>query len=317
MSGMAIGVVGALVLGWAELANIWTGTANGPAARSTALRSRMDTDRRRPRALALARALSRRSRRRGGRGARSRCSRRGSDRGRRGRGVRGAHARLDRTVAAATGLRRRGEASRSSSCRCSPARPLPEPCCCRRRRIRDTLRWSHRAGEYPGIKPAWTDPLAHGIEVARRDGRRPAARRSLRHLRSRRNQPRSRQPRRNRAPVRKHPSRSIWFYVVAAILLVVLVLAALIAARLLSTRFAWRRVRRRLAAGAPRRPGHRRLGLDANAAGSVPAAAGRRRLARRGRRRASDGRRPGRRLHAAAGARGERRRKQPFHASNR
>jgi len=36
MSGMAIGVVGALVIGWAELANIWTGTANGPAARSTA-----------------------------------------------------------------------------------------------------------------------------------------------------------------------------------------------------------------------------------------------------------------------------------------
>ena len=36
MSGMAIGVVGALVLGWAELANIWTGAANGPAARSTA-----------------------------------------------------------------------------------------------------------------------------------------------------------------------------------------------------------------------------------------------------------------------------------------
>ena len=36
MSGMAIGVVGALVLVWAELANIGTGTANGPAARSTA-----------------------------------------------------------------------------------------------------------------------------------------------------------------------------------------------------------------------------------------------------------------------------------------
>ena len=35
MSGMAIGVVGALVLGWAELVNIWTGTANGPAARAT------------------------------------------------------------------------------------------------------------------------------------------------------------------------------------------------------------------------------------------------------------------------------------------
>jgi hypothetical protein len=39
--------------------------------------------------------------------------------------------------------------------------------------------------------------------------------------------------------------------VVAAIVLVVLVLAALIAVRLLFTRFAWRRMRRRLAAGAP------------------------------------------------------------------
>jgi len=53
------------------------------------------------------------------------------------------------------------------------------------------------------------------------------------------------------ATVSKRTSRSIWFYVVAAIVLIVLVLAALIAARLLSTRLAWRRVRRRLAAGAP------------------------------------------------------------------
>ena len=52
-------------------------------------------------------------------------------------------------------------------------------------------------------------------------------------------------------PIRQHTSRSIWFYVVAAIVLVVLVLAALLAARLLSTRLAWRRVRRRLAVGAP------------------------------------------------------------------
>ena len=35
MPGMAIVVVGALVLGWGELANVWTGTENGPAARST------------------------------------------------------------------------------------------------------------------------------------------------------------------------------------------------------------------------------------------------------------------------------------------
>ena len=38
---------------------------------------------------------------------------------------------------------------------------------------------------------------------------------------------------------------------VAAIVLVVLVLTALVAARLLSTRLAWRRARRRLAVGAP------------------------------------------------------------------
>ena len=52
------------------------------------------------------------------------------------------------------------------------------------------------------------------------------------------------------------------------------------------------------------RPGHRCVGLDANAAGSVSAAAGRRALAGRGRRRPSDARSPGRRVHAAAGARG-------------
>ena len=34
MPEMAIGVVGGLVLGWAELANVWTGTAKGrPPAR--------------------------------------------------------------------------------------------------------------------------------------------------------------------------------------------------------------------------------------------------------------------------------------------
>ena len=150
----------------------------------------------------------------------------------------------------ATGLHRRGEASRSFSCRCSPARPLPEPYCCRPRRIRDTLRCSHRAGITPGSsRPGPTRSRRHRGRSARQPP--PGRTRSLIHLRPRRNQPRSRQPPSNRAPVRKHPSRSIWFYAVAAIVLVVLVLAALIAARLLFTRFAWRRVRRRLAAGAP------------------------------------------------------------------
>ena len=62
-------------------------------------RSRMDVDRCRLRTLALARTLSRRSRRSRSRGARTRRSRRGWDRGRCGRGVRGAHARVDRTLA--------------------------------------------------------------------------------------------------------------------------------------------------------------------------------------------------------------------------
>ena len=63
------------------------------------IRSRMDVDRCRLRTLALARALSRRSRRSSSRGARTRRGRRGWDRGRCGRGVRGAHARVDRTLA--------------------------------------------------------------------------------------------------------------------------------------------------------------------------------------------------------------------------
>jgi hypothetical protein len=53
------------------------------------------------------------------------------------------------------------------------------------------------------------------------------------------------------APAGKQTSRPFWLYVVVAIALPLLLLAALLAARLLSTRLAWRRVRRRLAAGAP------------------------------------------------------------------
>ncbi len=158
------------MLGWAELANIWTGTANGPAARSTAFAAGCDGDRRGPRTLALARALSRRSRRRGGRGARSRCSRRSSDRGRRGRGVRGAHARLDRTVApqldctaaarhrarSLVAARRRG---RNRSRTAAGAEGSERPCAGRTR------------SAVPRDQAGLDRPARHGFEFARWDSR--------------------------------------------------------------------------------------------------------------------------------------------------
>ena len=105
--------------------------------------------------------------------------------------------------------------------------------------------------EHPRFTPAWTDPLgtaskAPGLKAAQdsvnpsssttepRPTSRPAAKDAVR-----------------TDPALASSSRSIWLYVVVAIALVVLFLAALLAARLLSTRLAWRRVRRRLAAGAP------------------------------------------------------------------
>ena len=262
----------------------------------------MDTSRRRLRTLALARALSRRRRRRGGRGARPGCSRRGPDRGRRGRGLRGAHAWLDRTVA--------------SQLDCSaPARHRARSLVAARRRGRCRSRTATgpersetpcavRTGpRLPRDQARLDRPACDGIEVARRDSRRPAAPEASytsAHIEA---------SREAGSPVESRPGSE-------APVTVDLVLRA---RRDRARRARPRRVDRRapalhanrLAAGATTvvgrrayRPGHRCLGLDANAAGSLPAAAGRGRLARRGGRRASDGRRSGRRRQAAAGARG-------------
>jgi hypothetical protein len=133
MSGLAIGVVGALVLGWAELANILTGTANGPAARSTAFAAGWTVIAvpAHPRWL----GFSRRSRRRWS-GRRSRRSRRSSDRGRRGRGLRGAHAWLiERSHRNWTAPPRRGIAPFLLSLPPAAATGAVKR---RRRRIRDT-----------------------------------------------------------------------------------------------------------------------------------------------------------------------------------
>ena len=110
--------------------------------------------------------------------------------------------------------------------------------------------------EYPGIKAAWTDPLATasnalGVTATQHSSNPPGPSPKPHAPRPTSNPAAKHATPPDPAPVRQHTSRSIWFYVFAAIVLVVLVLAALLAARLLSTRFAWRRVRRRLAAGAP------------------------------------------------------------------
>ena len=317
MSGMAIGVVGALVLGWAELANIWTGTANGPAARSTALRSRMDVDRRCLRTLALARALSRRSRRSGSRGARTRRSRRGSDRGRCGRGVRGAHARLDRTLApqldCAAAARRRARLlvaarrhGRHRSRTAAGARGPERPCA---GRTRPSVPWDQARLDRPA---------GHGFGCSSGTAANPGRRRRSSSRLARASKPAAKPATEShRGPIRQ------------ARVTVDLVLRG-------RRDRAGRARPRRVARGAPAlhaigmaagaaatggrracRPGHRCVGMDANAAGSVSAAAGRRRsrptwsspAVRRTMSRQTSSRRCGRSRR--------RRRPQPFRASNR
>jgi hypothetical protein len=252
MSGMAIGFVGALVLGWAELVNIWTGTANGPAARATAFAAGWTVivvvlaHSRRP-ALFLA----------GVAGVVV------------GALVLGAAGEVRIVVVAAavcaaltlgwiershrnwTAPPRRGIAlvflsllagAAATGAVLLQAQKDPRP---------PELVAQGRL--YPGIKPAWTDPLARasnalGVTAAQHSAKPsgPSPKpRAPRHTSKHATQP-------SADTIRTHTSRSTWLWVIAVLVLVVLVLAALLAARLLSTRFAWRRVRRRLAAGAPR-----------------------------------------------------------------
>ena len=325
MSGMAIGVVGALVLGWAELANIWTGTANGPAARSTAFAAGWTVI-----AVVLAHSRWPALFLAGVAGVVAgalvtRCSRRGSDRGRRGRSVRGAHARLDRTVAP------------QLDC-AAAARHRARPLVAARRRGRYRSRTAAGAGgsERPcagRTRPAvpWDQarldrPARHGFGFARWDRRtqqrtNPAEAgerlvRSLRHLATPRSQLRSRV----RIASRPGPEAHV------TVDLVLRGRGDRAASCSSSPRWSrracsprdwhgdgcgggWRSARlptRSPVLGHGRECGWKRAGCR------WPS-----RLARHGRRRASDGRRPGRRLHAAAGARGERRRQQPSHASSR
>jgi len=244
MSGMAIGLAGALVLGWAELANVWTGTANGPAARSTAFAAGWTV-------IAVVLAHSRWP-------ALFLAGVAGVVVGALHLGAAG-EVRIVVVAAAVCAALTLGWIERSYRNWAVPPRrgvalvllsllagaaatgavllqAAKDP--------RDpALIAQGRA--YPGIKPAWTDPLGETAAQQATPNAKP-------HVPPRNSRPaESPATRPDPVPVRKHSSRSTWFYVVAAIVLVVLVLAALFAARLLATRFAWRRVRRRLGAGAP------------------------------------------------------------------
>jgi hypothetical protein len=248
MSGMAIGVVGALVLGWAELANIWTGTANGPAARSTAFAAGWTV-------IAVVLAHSHWPALFLGGVA-------GVVVGAVDLGAAG-EVRIVVVAAAVCAALTLGWIERSHRNWTAPPRRgiglVLLSLLAGAAATGAVLLQAHedprhpqqvtQGRQYPEIKPAWTDPLAQQLT---NPGAKQARPHPKPHTPRHASKPAAKQETRSHpAPVQKRSSRSIWLYVVAAIVLVVLVLAALLAARLLSTRFAWRRVRRRLAAGAP------------------------------------------------------------------
>jgi hypothetical protein len=240
MPGMALAVVGALALGWAELANIWTGTANGPAARSTlfaagcTLVAVVFAHSRRP-ALFLAGVV-------------------GVVVGALVLGAAG-EVRIVAVAAAVCAALTLGWIEQARRNWTAPPRRVitlvllsllagataAGAVLLQAQKDQRHPALSTQGREYPGIRPPWTDPLAKTSATPRATT-----------LRAPRPHPKPQTPARSHpASGRKHPSRSIWFYVVAAMVLVTLVLATLMVARLLFARFAWWRVRRRLAAGAP------------------------------------------------------------------
>ena len=238
MSGMAIGVVGALALGWAELANIWTGTANGPAARSTLFAAGFTL-------VAVVLAHSRRP-------ALFLAGVAGVVAGALVLGAAG-EVRIVVVATAVCAALTLGSIERSRRNWTAPPRRgialvllslLAGAAAAGAVLLQAQKDQRHPAEfaqgrDYPGIKPAWTDPLG-------------TASTSLGATGAVRPRPKPQAPIGSRpAPVRKHTSRSIWFFVEAAIVLLGLVLATLMVARLLFARFAWWRVRRRLAVGAP------------------------------------------------------------------
>jgi hypothetical protein len=248
--GTAIVIVGLLVLGWAELANIWTGLLNGPAARSTlfaggwTLIAVVLAHSRWP-ALFLAAVAGVVT----------------------GAVVLGAAGEVEVVVVATAvcaaltlGWIERSRRNWTAQPRKGAALVLLSLLAAAAAAGVVLLQAQHdprhpylfaQGKEYPGIKPAFTDPLSkESSSLSRSDRQRPHAQLpQTQHTKPpHRRHHQATRPHHQRLPKHVPPSKT-WLYALAGILLFLLLLAALTGGRLLSTRLKWRRLRRRLATG--------------------------------------------------------------------
>lgn len=260
--GTTIVVVGLLVLGWAELANIWTGLLNGPAARSTLFAGGWTV-------IAVVLAQTRWPALFLGAVAGLVA----------GALVLGAAGEVELVVVAAAlcaalalGSIERSRRNWTGGPRRSAALLLLSLLAAAAAAGVVLLQAQHdprhpylltQGKEYPGIKPAFSDPLSRESDSLNRSahqrpnktasgGSNPPPRRPHTQ-RPHTPPPQTHRPHHHTRPhPQQHAPRSrTWLYVFGGILLFLLVLAALIGARLLATRLKWRRLRRRLAVGAP------------------------------------------------------------------
>lgn len=263
MFGTALILGGALVLGWSELVNIWSGTAAGPAARATAVASACTLL-----AVVVARSDS---------PALFLVTIAGSVCGAlllgSGSEVRSVAVAAVVSAALTLGWIERSRRNWTATSRRGPALLLLSllvgavaagVVLLQVQRDRTPPEALAAGQVYPRIKPPWHDPLgtakprsrppasspsqSQGETAPRRHGSVPPPRTRHHH-----------HPHANPSPVTTaaaHGAHSaahshLWLYVLAAILLFVDLVTLALAARLLAVRLAWRRLRRRLAAGAP------------------------------------------------------------------
>jgi hypothetical protein len=265
-------VVGLLVLGWAELANIWTGLLNGPAARSTLFAGGWTV-------IAVVLAQSRWPALFLGAVAGLVA----------GALVLGAAGEVELVVVAAAlcaaltlGSIERSRRNWTAGARRGAALLLLSLLAVAAAAGAVLLQAQHdprhpylltQGKDYPGLKPAFSDPLSKESSSLNRSAHQRSPRTASAGSKPPPHRPHTQRPHtppphthrphhstrpQQQATPPHHPpvqnpaprSRTL-LYVLAGILLFLLVVAALIGARLLATRLRWRRLRRRLTAGAP------------------------------------------------------------------